>query len=113
MADASNLIMDGSPVYNRIGREFGAYTTVNRGAGDYIAHKTLHANTVESCFSIFKRGAIGANLYISEAHLGGYCADFDMRYNTRYLNDTERAAMILKGGEGRRLTYRRIGNVAA
>ena len=47
------------------------------------------------------------------AHLGRYCAEFDLRYNTRELHDGERAALILKGGEGRRLTYRRIVRLAA
>ena len=50
---------------------------------------------------------------MSEAHLGRYCAGFELRYNTRDMNDGERAAMILKGGEGRRLTYRRIDRLAA
>jgi hypothetical protein len=29
------------------------------------------------------------------------------------VNDAERAAMILKGAEGRRLTYRRVDRLAA
>ena len=50
---------------------------------------------------------------MSEADLGRYCAEFDLRYNTRGITDGERAAMILKGGEGRRLTYRRADKLAA
>ena len=50
---------------------------------------------------------------MSEAHLARYCAEFDLRYNTRSLNDGERASLILKGGVGRRLTYRRIDRIAA
>ena len=48
-----------------------------------------------------------------EAHLGRYLAEFDLRHNTREMNDAERAAIILKGGEGRRLTYRRTDKLAA
>ena len=33
--------------------------------------------------------------------------------NTRKITDGERAALILKGGEGRRLTYRRTDKLAA
>ena len=36
-----------------------------------------------------------------------------LRYNTRELTDGERAALIIKGGIGRRLTYRRIDALAA
>ncbi|NJC07542.1 hypothetical protein [Polymorphobacter fuscus] len=35
------------------------------------------------------------------------------RDRTRELTDGERAAAILKGGEGRRLTYRRTDKLAA
>jgi len=40
-------------------------------------------------------------------------AEFSCRYNTRDLTDGERASVILKGGEGRRLTYRRINRLPA
>ena len=46
-------------------------------------------------------------------HLGRYTAEFDLRYNTRAMNDGERAALMLKGAEGRRLTYRRTDRLAA
>ena len=50
---------------------------------------------------------------MSEAHLGRYCHEFDFRYNTRELNDTERTAIAVKGMEGKRLTYRRIDKLTA
>ena len=36
-----------------------------------------------------------------------------MRYSTKTMSDGERAALIVKGMVGRRLTYRRIGQFAA
>ena len=72
-----------------------------------------HSNTAENFFSIFKRGVIGIYHHMSEADLGRYCAEFDLRYNTRDLNDGERAREILLGGIGRRLTYRRTDRIAA
>ena len=51
--------------------------------------------------------------HMSETHFGRYSAEFDLRYSTRNIDDTERAAMILKGGEGRRSTYRRTDRLAA
>jgi hypothetical protein len=40
-------------------------------------------------------------------------AEFDMRYSTKSITDGERAALILKGMVGRRLTYRRANALAA
>ncbi len=110
---ASFLMTDESPIYTRMGKEFAAHATVNHSAGEYVSLKTLHSNTVENFFSIFKRGVIGTYHHMSEAHLGRYCAEFDLRYNTRSLTDGERADAILKGGMGRRLTYRRTDRLAA
>jgi hypothetical protein len=35
--------------------------------------------------------------------------EFDFRYNNRDVTDFERAEEALKGVEGKRLTYRRVG----
>ena len=110
---ASTLMTDESPIYTRMGREFAYHGKVNHSAGEYVRGVFHHSNTAENFFSIFKRGVIGTYHHMSEAHLGSYCAEFDLRYNTRDMNDGERAEMILKGGEGRRLTYRRIDRLAA
>ena len=49
----------------------------------------------------------------TKVHLHRYFAEFDMRYSTKTATDGERAALILKGMEGRRLTYRPTNAVAA
>ena len=56
---------------------------------------------------------IGTYHHMSEAHLGRYCREFDLRYNTRNMSDGDRASVILKGMEGKRLTYRRTDKFAA
>lgn len=105
---ASYLMTDESPVYTRMGKEFSGHGTVNHSANEYVTLGGFkHTNTVENFFSIFKRGVIGTYHHLSEAHLSRYCAEFDFRYNTRTATDAERAALALKGGEGKRLTYRR------
>ena len=42
-----------------------------------------------------------------------YPAEFDFRYSTKDKSDGDRAADILNAMEVRRLTYRRIGGLAA
>ncbi|HEY1604860.1 MAG TPA: hypothetical protein VGF77_04615 [Allosphingosinicella sp.] len=50
---------------------------------------------------------------MSEAHLGRYWRDSDLRDNTRDMTDGERAAVMLKGATGKCLTYRRIDKLSA
>jgi transposase-like protein len=108
----SDLMTDNYKGYSDLGREFASHGVTSHTTGKYVDGKK-HSNTAENFFSIFKRGVIGTYHHMSEAHLGRYLAEFDLRANTRDLNDGERAAVILKGGEGRRLTYRRTDNLAA
>jgi transposase-like protein len=111
---ASHLMTDEAPVYTSVGREFAGHSVVNHSAKEYVTTGGFkHSNTAENFFSIFKRGVIGTYHHLSEAHLGRYCREFDLRYNTRTLTDGERAAAIVKGMVGRRLTYRRIDAIAA
>lgn len=110
---ASHLMTDEAPVYTRVGREFNGHSVVNHSAKEYVTHGGFkHSNTAENFFSIFKRGVIGTYHHLSEAHLGRYCREFDMRYNSRDMSDAERAAEIVKGFIGRRLTYRRAAIAA-
>jgi transposase-like protein len=111
---ASHLMTDEAPVYTSVGREFAGHSVVNHSAKEYVTTGGFkHSNTAENFFSIFKRGVIGTYHHMSEAHLARYCREFDLRYNTRAITDGERAAVILKGAEGKRLTYRRIDRLAA
>lgn len=111
---ASHLMTDESGVYTRVGREFSGHSVVNHSAKEYVTTGGFkHSNTAENFFSIFKRGVIGTYHHMSEAHLGRYCREFDLRYNTRDMSDGERAAIIVKGMVGRLLTYRRADLLAA
>ena len=71
---------------------------------------------MEGFFSIFKRGMKGVYQHCGKQHLHRYAAEFDFRYNNRSANgieDTQHAALIVKGAEGKRLTYRRPDSVLA
>lgn len=101
----SYLMTDDSVVYPKLGREFSGHGSVNHSADEYVRGGFWHTNTVESYFAILKRGIIGSFHNISEQHLPRYLAEFDFRYNTRHLSDAERHAELLKGVQGKRLTY--------
>ena len=75
----------------------------------------VHSNTIESVFSVFKRGMVGVYQHRGEAHLHRYLAEFDFRCNRRAalkVSDAERAEDLLRGAVGKRLTYRRTGEAA-
>ena len=103
----SHLVTDELASYVPIGREFAGHTTVNHSADEYVRLGGFaHVNTAESRFSLMKRAVFGAHHSISEAHLTRYLAEWDFKWNTRKTTDGERAALIAKGIEGKRLTYR-------
>jgi ISXO2 transposase-like protein len=67
-------------------------------------------NNVENFFGIFKKGMTGVYHFCGEQHLQRYLNEFAFRYSNRSgvgVNDNMRAAIALKGIEGKRLTYRR------
>jgi transposase-like protein len=105
----STLYTDEAPHYLR---DTGMkHDTVVHSKGEYV-RGDVSTNTVEGVFSIFKRGMIGTYQHCGEQHLDRYLAEFDFRYNNRTalgVNDAVRAERALKGIQGKRLTYRRIG----
>ena len=112
---SSTLYTDSSRLYTRTGEEYAAHRTTNHAAGEYARREgdvVVHSNTIEGVFSVFKRGMIGVYQHCGEAHLHRYLAEFDFRYNRRAdlgISDTERTDQLLAAIEGKRLTYRRIG----
>lgn len=108
IARESRLQTDESKLYMRVGKEFAAHETVNHAIKEY-ARGDVTTNTVEGYFAIFKRGMRGVYQHCAEKHLHRYLAEFDFRYNYRAslgYNDAERTIAAVRGGEGKRLTYR-------
>lgn len=107
------LMTDEHGGYRGVGQEFTGHGVVVHSKGEYARQGVFHTNTIEGFFSLLKRGIIGTYHHVSEAHLHRYCAEFDFRYNTRKLDDAERADEGLLGAVGKRLTYRRPVAVGA
>jgi transposase-like protein len=107
----SELNTDEGSQYIKLGREFAGHRAVDHSRSEYaykLDGRTVTTNNAENYFSIFKRGVTGVYHSISEAHLHRYLAEFDFRYSNRSklgIEDAERAALALKGIEGKRLTY--------
>lgn len=107
----SKLMTDEALQYRQVGREFESHDSVNHSQEEYVrmSDRTIHTNTVEGFYSIFKRGMKGIYQHCSEKHLHRYLAEFDFRYSNRVrlgIDDQDRAARMLRGIVGKRLTYR-------
>jgi transposase-like protein len=110
-ATQSHLRTDEWEPYQGLGQNYASHKTVKHSDKEYV-RGDAHTNTVEGFFSIFKRGMRGIYQHCGEQHLHRYLVEFDFRYSNRAalgVSDTERAERALKGIEGKRLTYRRIG----
>ncbi len=106
----SRLHTDESRLYDKVGTEFAAHETINHGAKEY-ARGDVTTNSVEGFFGIFTRGLVGVYQHCGEQHLQRYLDEFAFRYSNRVklgIDDDARAALALRGAEGKRLTYRRI-----
>jgi transposase-like protein len=107
----ARLMTDEAGHYLAVGREFAQHGVVRHGQDEYVSgeDRTIHTNTIEGYFSIFKRGMRGVYQHCSKKHLHRYLAEFDFRYSNRSAlgcEDQERAERALKGIVGKRLTYR-------
>lgn len=114
IAKDAKLMTDEASYYTIVGREFAAHSFVRHNEGEWGRGK-YHTNTIEGFFSVFKRGMKGIYQHCNADHLHRYLAEFDFRYNNRSalgVEDGERAARMLVGIEGKRLTYRRTDAAA-
>lgn len=124
----AHLMTDQAKIYKKLGGEFAKHDTVNHQEDQYVRYwnevtdklrpdgkpvvetTVITTNTIESYFSVFKRGMGGTYQHCAEKHLHRYLAEFDFRHNNRAsldVNDAERADKLAKGIVGKRLTYRR------
>lgn len=112
VARESRLHTDESRLYPTIGETFFAHETVKHSAGEYARREdgySVHTNTAEGYFGVFKKGMRGVYQHCAEKHLHRYLAEFDFRFNNRValgVHDGERAMLAVKSAAGKRLTYR-------
>jgi transposase-like protein len=106
----ATVMTDEANAYRNLGNHFAGHGFTAHGAGQYVdlSDRTIHTNTIEGYFSIFKRGMKGIYQHCGEQHLHRYLAEYDFRYNHRSTNgfeDRQRSVEALKGIVGKRLTY--------
>jgi len=102
----THLITDEHTVYLFAEDILPKHSTVNHGKKEYVRREgafKVTTNTIESYFSLIKRGNYGVYHHWSRKHLMQYLREFDFRYNHRKSSDHERALIALKCTSGKRL----------
>jgi hypothetical protein len=100
----SRIMTDSYNLYGFVSRPFAKHDFVNHREEEYV-RGDVTTNTVESVFSLLKRGIYGTFHSVSEKHLHRYLSEFDFRYNARKMDDGERTALAIRNANGKRLKY--------
>jgi transposase-like protein len=83
--DVDVIISDDLPAYDKaVGS--AEHQTIKHSAGVYVVGDT-HTNTIESAFSLLKRGIMGTWHKISAKHLLAYLDEMTFRFNRRKRSD--------------------------
>ena len=106
----ADVMTDDAVQYRGLWQRFAFHGFTNHSNGEYVSKysPSIHTNTIEGFFSIFKRGMKGVYQHCGHNHLNRYLAEYDFRYSNRIalgINDSERAEKLLRGVVGKRLTY--------
>lgn len=109
VAEDAHIMTDSSTVLAGLlkGRN---HSQVNHKAEEYVRYENgvcITTNTVESSFSLIKRGIYGTYHHVGKPYSQQYLNEFDFRHNSRKVKDIERTTLALKATEGKRLTLRR------
>jgi len=84
--DVEAIVTDDFKSYPLALKRFkGKHHRINHSLGYYVTgdQNQIHTNTVESAFSLFKRGLLGSYHIVSIKHLHRYLAEFEFRFNER------------------------------
>lgn len=101
----TTLHTDIEVAYRAVAHRVAAHHTVNHSAGEYV-RGNVTTNQAENYFSQLKRSLDGTHHHVSRKHLPAYLAEFDFRFSTRDLSDTDRMTRLVRRTAGRRLTYK-------
>jgi transposase-like protein len=73
------VVTDENPSYSHLGMEHHA---VKHSAGEYVRGQ-YHTNSIESFWSLLKRGVVGTYHHVSKEYLPLYLNEFQFRFNNR------------------------------
>ena len=81
------------------------HEAVNHSVGEYVRGQA-HTNSMESFWSMLKRGYHGTYHHMSAKHLDRYVTEFSGRHNDREADTIDQMAHTAQGMIGKRLRYK-------
>ncbi len=108
VAKKSRFISDEWWAYNGLKRHYD-HKIVDHSKKQYVHldDPTIHTNSIEGFWGIFKRGYNGIYNWMSKKHLQKYMDEFTFRYNTRKLKDSDRFCVFFSNFANK-LTYKQL-----
>ena len=85
------------------------HKTVNHSAKEFV-NGEVYTNSIESFWSLLKRGYYGTFHYMSFKHLDKYVAEFTKRHNIRDEDMISKMSIVATGMINKRLTYKDLIN---
>ncbi len=76
------VMTDDSSAASSALKDSGKHMVIRHSIGSYV-DGIIHTNTVESAFSLLKRGIVGSFHKVSIKHLQRYLDEFSYRFNRR------------------------------
>ena len=83
------------------------HESVNHGVGEYTRGQ-ISTQSVESFWSMLKRGYVGVYHYMSEKHLQRYVDEYVGRHNGRQEPTMSQISGVVQGVLGKRLSYKEL-----
>lgn len=105
VAVGSTIHTDESPIYHNVKRTY-RHEVVNHGYKEYV-RGSVHTNTIEGLWNLFKRSYKGTYTHMSPKHMNRYVQEHIYRYNNRQYADGERFAAWFRGCTGQ-LAYQAL-----
>jgi transposase-like protein len=104
--DMPNTVLhtDGAYSYKSMRHEVARHEYVDHPHHEYV-RGDVSTNQAENFFSQLKRSLDGTHHHVSRVHLHRYLGEFDFRYSTKRVTDTERMRRMIDQAAGRRLSY--------
>jgi transposase-like protein len=102
----ANMMTDEWKAYNKLDRWFKSHKRVHHNAKEYV-RGDAHVNTIESFWSMLKRGIYGIYHHVSRKHLDKYIDEFEFRCNSKHIPDAQRFGLMLNVCSGR-MTYENL-----
>lgn len=106
------IVTDEWHAYNNL-HKYYEHKIVNHAKKEYVnmEDSSIHSNTIEGAWKIFKNSSKGMYNQVSKKHLQFYVDEFVYRYNTRGLTESDKFNWLLLNSNTR-TTYKQLKTAA-